>query len=182
MQIRIKILLLIKQTKAKRKKQNVFIFSQVPGELGGSGLDASGTPGQSAERSPGPPPVPALPAPPTPPDNPQNEEERRQVIFMPIFIGLNGKFYFMNRNPNISGVISRIKLQAATTLYHFAAKKKSTVRYRTLMYRNKFTVVKLFQFFRLKIAIYLSSGLHKERTSYRRSLQPSKENVQHFKT
>ncbi len=56
-----------------------FFFSQVPGELGGSGLDASGTPGPSAERSPGPPPVPALPAPPTPPDNPQNEEERRQV-------------------------------------------------------------------------------------------------------
>jgi hypothetical protein len=86
--IRIKILLLIKQTKAERKEQNVFIFSQVPGELGGSGLDASGTPGPSAERSPGPPPVPALPAPPTPPDNPQNEEERRQVTFIPTFVGL----------------------------------------------------------------------------------------------
>jgi hypothetical protein len=79
-------------------------FFQVPGELGGSGLDASGTPGQSAERSPGPPPVPALPAPPTPPDNPQNEDERRQVTFIPIFIGLKGKFYFMNRKPNSYGV------------------------------------------------------------------------------
>ncbi len=33
-----------------------------------------------------------------------------------------------------------------------------------------------------KIAIYLSLGLHKGRTSYKRSLQPSKENIQHFKT
>jgi hypothetical protein len=101
-------------------------LSQVPGELGGSGLDASGTPSQSAERSPGPPPVPALPAPPTPPDNPQNEEERRQVTFIPIFIGLKGKFYFMIRKPTISGVLSRIKLLAVTTL-HIAAKKNSTV-------------------------------------------------------
>jgi hypothetical protein len=33
-----------------------------------------------------------------------------------------------------------------------------------------------------KIAIYLILGLHKGRPSYRRSLQPSKENIQHFKT
>jgi len=33
-----------------------------------------------------------------------------------------------------------------------------------------------------QIAIYLSLGLHKGRPSYRRSLQPSKENIQHFKT
>ncbi len=32
-----------------------------------------------------------------------------------------------------------------------------------------------------KIAIYLSQGLHNGRPSYRRSLQPSKENIQHFK-
>ncbi len=32
------------------------------------------------------------------------------------------------------------------------------------------------------IKIYLSPGLHKGRPSYRRSLQPSKENIQHFKT
>ncbi len=32
-----------------------------------------------------------------------------------------------------------------------------------------------------KIAIYLSLGLHKGRPSYRRSLQPSKENIHHFK-
>ncbi len=30
--------------------------------------------------------------------------------------------------------------------------------------------------------IYLSLGLHEEQPSYRRSLQPSKENIQHFKT
>jgi hypothetical protein len=91
-----KILHLIEQINAKRAEQNYltfFLFTQVPGELGGSGLDASGTPGQSAERSPGPPPVPALPAPPTPPDNPQNEEERRQVTFISC-IGLKGKFNF----------------------------------------------------------------------------------------
>ncbi len=39
----------------------------------------------------------------------------------------------------------------------------------------------LFLFSRSKIAIYLSLGLHKGRPSYRRSLQPSKENIQHFK-
>jgi hypothetical protein len=34
-----------------------------------------------------------------------------------------------------------------------------------------------------KIAMYLSLGLHNEFPSYRRSLQPSKENIhQHFKT
>jgi hypothetical protein len=36
------------------------------------------------------------------------------------------------------------------------------------------------KFFIQKIAIYLSLGLHKERPSYRRSLQPSKENIQHY--
>jgi hypothetical protein len=41
---------------------------------------------------------------------------------------------------------------------------------------------KTFLYFRSKMAIYLSSGLLKGRTSYRRSLQPSKENIQHFKT
>ncbi len=34
----------------------------------------------------------------------------------------------------------------------------------------------------IKIAIYLSLGLHKGLPSYGRSLQPSKENIQHFKT
>ncbi len=38
-----------------------------------------------------------------------------------------------------------------------------------------------FILFWTKIAIYLSLGLHKERPSYRRSLQLSKENIQHFK-
>jgi hypothetical protein len=33
-----------------------------------------------------------------------------------------------------------------------------------------------------KTTIYLSLGLHKGSPSYRRSLQPSKENFQHFKT
>ncbi len=37
-------------------------------------------------------------------------------------------------------------------------------------------------FFKSKIAIYLSLGLYKWRTSYKTSLQSSKENIQHFKT
>jgi hypothetical protein len=41
----------------------------------------------------------------------------------------------------------------------------------------------IFSYFSSKTAIYLSLGLHKGRTSYKRSLQPSKENTQqHFKT
>ena len=45
---------------------------------------------------------------------------------------------------------------------------------------NKFTAVK--NFVGSKTTIYLSLGLHKGRLSYRRSLQLSKENIQHFKT
>jgi hypothetical protein len=37
-------------------------------------------------------------------------------------------------------------------------------------------------FFEQKTTIYLSLGLHKERPSYRRSLQLSNETIQHFKT
>jgi hypothetical protein len=37
-------------------------------------------------------------------------------------------------------------------------------------------------FFGSKTTIYLSLGLHKGRPSYKRSLQLSKENIQHFKT
>jgi hypothetical protein len=37
-------------------------------------------------------------------------------------------------------------------------------------------------FFKSKTAIYLSLGLHKVCPSYRRSLQLSKEAIQHFKT
>ncbi len=46
---------------------------------------------------------------------------------------------------------------------------------------SKYSWKKL-SFFIKKIAIYLSLGLHKGRPSYRESLQPSKENIQHFKT
>ncbi len=55
---------------------------------------------------------------------------------------------------------------------------------RVLMTKNweKFTAVKLLYIFGSKIAIYLFLGLHKGHTSYRRNLQPSKENIQHFKT
>ncbi len=38
------------------------------------------------------------------------------------------------------------------------------------------------KFFGSKTTIYLSQGLHKGRPSYRRSLQPSKQNIQYLKT
>ncbi len=41
---------------------------------------------------------------------------------------------------------------------------------------------KIIQIFGSKTTIYLSLGLHKGRPSHRRSLQLSKENIQHFKT
>ncbi len=41
---------------------------------------------------------------------------------------------------------------------------------------------KKLHFFRSKTTIYLSLGLHKGFPSYRRSLQPLKENIQNFKT
>jgi hypothetical protein len=47
---------------------------------------------------------------------------------------------------------------------------------------KKITAEKKLNFFGSKTTIFLSLGLHKERTSYRRSLQLSKEAIQHFKT
>jgi hypothetical protein len=41
---------------------------------------------------------------------------------------------------------------------------------------------KINNFLKSTLAIYLSLGLHKGRPSYRRSLHPSKKNIQHFKT
>jgi hypothetical protein len=41
--------------------------------------------------------------------------------------------------------------------------------------------VKKINIFLMKIAIYLSLCLHKGRPNYRRSLQPSKENIKHMK-
>jgi hypothetical protein len=46
---------------------------------------------------------------------------------------------------------------------------------------KKFTAEKELFFFLLKIAIYLSLGLRKRRPGFSISLQPSKENIQHFK-
>ncbi len=47
--------------------------------------------------------------------------------------------------------------------------------------KGKNTAENFLTLFWSKIAIYLSPGLHKGRPSYRRSLEPSKENNQHFK-
>jgi hypothetical protein len=47
---------------------------------------------------------------------------------------------------------------------------------------KKFTADKKLNFFASKNTIYITLGLYKGRPSYRRSLQLSKENIQHFKT
>ncbi len=47
---------------------------------------------------------------------------------------------------------------------------------------KKIQLKKKLNFFGSKTTIYLSLGLHKERPRYRRSLQLSKEAIQHFKT
>jgi hypothetical protein len=48
---------------------------------------------------------------------------------------------------------------------------------------KKLQLKKKFNFFFIsKTTIYLSLGFHKERSSYRRSFQLSKEAIQHFKT
>jgi hypothetical protein len=47
---------------------------------------------------------------------------------------------------------------------------------------QKYKVGKKLEIFLIKIASYLSLGLHKGRPSYRRSIKPSKENIQHFKS
>ena len=53
----------------------------------------------------------------------------------------------------------------------------------TKKWRKKITAENFFLFFFIsKTAIYLSLGLHKVCPSYRRSLQLSKEAIQHFKT
>ncbi len=49
-------------------------------------------------------------------------------------------------------------------------------------WRKKLQLKKKLNFFISKTAIYLSLGLHKVCPSYRRSLQLSKEAIQHFKT
>ncbi len=56
-------------------------------------------------------------------------------------------------------------------------------RSRVLMTKNwkTFTAEKKFLFFWSKLAIYFSLGLHKERPSFRRSLQHSNKVIQHFK-
>jgi hypothetical protein len=53
---------------------------------------------------------------------------------------------------------------------------------RALMTKKKNTAENFFIFFLSKTTIYLSLSHHKERPSYRRSLQLSKEAIQHFKT
>jgi hypothetical protein len=54
---------------------------------------------------------------------------------------------------------------------------------RALMTKNRKKITaEIFFFFLSKTAIYLSLGLHKVCPSYSRSLQLSKEAIQHFKT
>jgi hypothetical protein len=48
------------------------------------------------------------------------------------------------------------------------------------MKERKNTAEIFFCFKKIKIAIYFSPGLHQGRPNYRRRIQPSKENIQHF--
>jgi hypothetical protein len=52
----------------------------------------------------------------------------------------------------------------------------------TKNWREKITVKNFLFLWDKKTTIYLSLGLQKGRPRYRRSLQPSKENIQNFKT
>jgi hypothetical protein len=47
---------------------------------------------------------------------------------------------------------------------------------------KKFAAKNFFSLFFSNFSIYLSPGLHRGLPSYRRSLQPSKEKIQYFKT
>ncbi len=71
--------------------------------------------------------------------------------------------------------VVRIRIQ------HF---RPNPIGSRVLMTKNlkKITAEIFFYIFGSKTDIYLSLGLHKGRPDYRRSLLPSKENIQYFKT
>jgi hypothetical protein len=64
----------------------------------------------------------------------------------------------------------------------FKAKYGSGSRVLMTNNRKNLQLENIFNFYDQKIAIYLSLGLNKGRPSYRRSLQPSKENIKHFRT
>jgi hypothetical protein len=68
----------------------------------------------------------------------------------------------------LSGDPIRIRIQSGSRALMTKKKKKLQMK-------------KKLNFFGSKTTIYLSLGLHKERPSYRRSLQLSEENIQHFK-
>ncbi len=59
---------------------------------------------------------------------------------------------------------------------------RSGSRSRVLITKNSKKLQLILLFFWWKIGNYLSLGINAGRQSYRRRLQPSKENIQHFKT
>ncbi len=60
---------------------------------------------------------------------------------------------------------------------YFSVTKNAQIFRKNLQLTKKYDI-----FFFIKNCIYLSLGPHKGRSSYWRSLQPTKENIQHFKT
>jgi ribosome recycling factor len=83
------------------------------------------------------------------------------------FIRIRIQRFRLNTDPNLDPI--RIRIQSGS---------------RALMTKNvrKKLLLKKKKNFKSKTTVYLSLGLHKERPSYRRSLQISKEAIQHFKT
>jgi hypothetical protein len=75
----------------------------------------------------------------------------------------------MSPDPDPLFKAERIQIQSGSTVLETKNSKKIIAE-------------KYFLCFFTKIAIYLSLGLHKGRPSYRKNLQPSKENIQHFTT
>ncbi len=89
-------------------------------------------------------------------------------------------------------MLFRISFSAINYIYIFIVSRDRQALNRPSLFMN-FTLAvfnfktpaskgRLWFIFIKKIAIYLSLGLHKGRPSYKRSLRPSKENTQHFKT
>ncbi len=98
----------------------------------------------------------------------------------PRFQCFGSVFIWYGSESNILGWIP-IRIQSGSRFWNT---DPDPIRIQVLMTKNwkKFTATKNYILFRSKSTIYLSQGLQKGRPSFRRSLQPSKENSQNFKT
>ncbi len=99
--------------------------------------------------------------------------ERRQLVATRLPPGLRIRIHFirvrrfrLNTNPDPEPIRFRIRIKG----------------FNDQKLKKKLQLKKIKFFFGSKTTSYLFLGLHKERPSYRRSLQLSKEAIQHFKT